>query len=669
MAKQTKPARNGGMRRAIRVAIGLVSMSAICAFGAQTYYADWNSGSDTNDGLSTTTAFKSFERLVEAVNVGGKGSTGILAEGEYLLGYAPTCTVESATFKGATRNRDRTIINGQGQWRCLYCTMSYATVANMTVRRGFLDHSGGWGNGYGNGAGLYLASPSVNQPGGIDNFAFVTNCVFDSCTNKCSGSALAVSGGAKVIDCVFTNCWTSTDGGSLAGDNGGGARGGTAFVTLPNANDAIFEKCVFVDNAAANGSGGISSGIYTPNGGYACTNYNGIVLKDCIFLRNKTSNYGGAVLAKVREATRCHFVSNYAAKGSGAFNGPEVFNNQGGSNVGSWLAYYTNLLVECTFVGNTSDDKGGAYSPGMYAWTCFSNCTFRGNSSKYYGTLYMGRRMMSVGGSAPTMLGYEMVDCMFEGNETLSDDGSYNSLMFTPMATPSVVRGCLFESNKSPSWASAVLLGSNSIVRNCMFVGNQTVGGTSGESRFGGAVFFNGRDGLVEDSLFVGNTNLTSTWGCGINAHNGNNAGRGLKVYNCTFVRNGFGVMYGVHGSPTSSDVMDGAATVNCLFWRNASDFKCPLSWYGCTNCYANANGFAAGENGNIKGSEPRFTDPEAGDWTLGTNSPCKNKGLNAEWMLNAKDLAGNPRIDRFLGIVDIGCYESLGKGMSIYIK
>ena len=34
----------------------------------------------------------------------------------------------------------------------------------------------------------------------------------------------------------------------------------------------------------------------------------------------------------------------------------------------------------------------------------------------------MGRRMMSVGGSAPTMLGYEMVDCMFEGNETLSDD-------------------------------------------------------------------------------------------------------------------------------------------------------------------------------------------------------------------------------------------------------
>lgn len=639
------------------------AVTSLCVgvFAAQTYYADWRNGNDSRDGLSTTTAFKSFERLVEAVNAAGSGSTGILAPGEYLLEYSPTCTVENATFKASSFDPSLTILNGQGKQRCLYDVKNYATVANLTVRRGYLNHSGGYGNGDGNGAGLYLSARAVNQPGGIDNYAFVTNCVFDSCTNKCSGSALAVSGGAKVIDCIFTNCWTSTNGGSLAGDNGGGARGGTVFVTLPKANDTLIEKCVFVDNAAATGPGALSSGIYTVDGGVACTNYYGIVLKDCHFIRNKSNSYGGALAAKVREAVRCHFVSNYAATGSGGFCGPEVYKSTDATK--PWLAYMTNRIIGCTFVGNSSGGDCGAYSPGLYAWALISNCTFRANSASCYGTLYLRRRLHVTS----YMQGCEIADCVFEENESMTD-GNYSSIMGCSLPTSVMVNNSLFVSNRVPSWGSALALGSNSVVRNCRFIGNRVdaAGGTT--TRFGGAVFFEGPGGLVENCLFVGNTNLTSTWGCCINANNNNYAGKNLKVWNCTFVRNGLNVMYGTHGSATA-EAMEGVATYNCLFWRNASDFARPLAWYNCTNCYANVNGFADGSGGNIKGESPKFADPDNDDWTLGSGSPCRNKGYNADWMYSAKDLAGNPRIDKFFGVVDIGCYESRGVGMGVLFK
>ena len=45
-----------------------------------------------------------------------------------------------------------------------------------------------------------------------------------------------------------------------------------------------------------------------------------------------------------------------------------------------------------------------------------------------------------------------------------------------------------------------------------------------------------------------------------------------------------------------------------------------------------------------------------AGDYRLLPSSPCIDKGINQDWMLDATDLAGNPRI--LNGTVDMGAYE-----------
>ncbi len=63
-------------------------------------------------------------------------------------------------------------------------------------------------------------------------------------------------------------------------------------------------------------------------------------------------------------------------------------------------------------------------------------------------------------------------------------------------------------------------------------------------------------------------------------------------------------------------------------------------------------------------GTDPLFTNPTLGMYTLQPSSPAVNKGSNAFFVgLNAdtKDLAGNPRVFDFLnsGAIDMGAYES----------
>lgn len=55
--------------------------------------------------------------------------------------------------------------------------------------------------------------------------------------------------------------------------------------------------------------------------------------------------------------------------------------------------------------------------------------------------------------------------------------------------------------------------------------------------------------------------------------------------------------------------------------------------------------------------SSPLFQAPDILDFTPQTASPCVDSGLNADWMVGAVDLNGDPRIIN--GTVDMGCYEA----------
>ena len=60
------------------------------------------------------------------------------------------------------------------------------------------------------------------------------------------------------------------------------------------------------------------------------------------------------------------------------------------------------------------------------------------------------------------------------------------------------------------------------------------------------------------------------------------------------------------------------------------------------------------------------YASPD-GTGTGTADSPCRNAGVNEDWMVGACGLLGRPRIVN--SRVDIGCYESLGRGMRISIK
>ena len=54
---------------------------------------------------------------------------------------------------------------------------------------------------------------------------------------------------------------------------------------------------------------------------------------------------------------------------------------------------------------------------------------------------------------------------------------------------------------------------------------------------------------------------------------------------------------------------------------------------------------------------DPRLKNPAKGDYRLKASSPlCSKMGLVQDWMLDACDLDGNPRLIK--GAVDFGCYQ-----------
>ena len=72
---------------------------------------------------------------------------------------------------------------------------------------------------------------------------------------------------------------------------------------------------------------------------------------------------------------------------------------------------------------------------------------------------------------------------------------------------------------------------------------------------------------------------------------------------------------------------------------------------------------------GNLT-SDPGFVDVAGGNYRLGRNSPCLNAGTNQpDWMAGALDLDGNPRIDNLYRTVDMGCYETIYRGLMITIR
>ena len=155
---------------------------------------------------------------------------------------------------------------------------------------------------------------------------------------------------------------------------------------------------------------------------------------------------------------------------------------------------------------------------------------------------------------------------------------------------------------------------------NCTLTGNKAYSG-------GGAY-----DGTLYNCTLSGNS---ASWYAGGGASVG-------TLYNCTLTGNSAYYGGGVYGG----------TLYNCIVYYNTAtdDFNfCGGTLNYCCTLPA------PGGMGNMT-NEPMFAYLAGGNLRLLSNSPCVNAGTNQDWMVDAMDLDGRPRI--LGGRVDMGAYE-----------
>ena len=135
---------------------------------------------------------------------------------------------------------------------------------------------------------------------------------------------------------------------------------------------------------------------------------------------------------------------------------------------------------------------------------------------------------------------------------------------------------------------------------------------------------------------------------------------------NCTISRNraaghGGGLYFAVPGEFVNCVIVGNQSSVNSNYY-----FEGGTKAY-FTNCCAMPSLNAYGTN-NIA-VDPSFIDYDNFNFRLARNSSCINAGTNMPWMAGAVELDRCRRLDRFSGLVDMGCYEYVGAGTMISLK
>jgi hypothetical protein len=207
-------------------------------------------------------------------------------------------------------------------------------------------------------------------------------------------------------------------------------------------------------------------------------------------------------------------------------------------------------------------------------------------------------------------------------------------------------------------------------IRNNVVTGNSA----TGENGVGGGFAYCA--GTVKNNRIIGNgANFGGgLYGCNAIVRNnliaGNSAGSGGGLYDCG-------------GTIQSNTIADNSAMVfggglrfcrgtieNCVIWGNraASDAQLSCCWQPAYSCIQGWTGHGQGNTSN----DPLFIDadgadddpgtPGDNDYHLAGGSPCIDSGNNQDWMEDAEDLDGNPRIRYGVSseTVDMGAYEYL---------
>ena len=418
-----------------------------------------------------------------------------------------------------------------------------------------------------------------------------------------------------------------------------------------------------IEGGNANGTSGIVPGLNCGGGLY--NELGSPTITNCKFRNNKAISGGGIYNLNHSNPTltNCSFTGNKAIRGSG------MYNEQSSPTV-----------TDCTFSENDSDGMQN-YSNSNPIVT---NCTFSGN---------VGSGMYNFTNSSPTV-----TDCKFTKNVTYYGGGIYNDYN----SNPGVIN-CTFTENKATVGGGIYNFNSSPTVFRCIFTGNEC-------SELGGGICNNNNvnNAIIADCTFTENTavfgggmyNIDSNLrviNCKFNENEASNGGGGLYIYggspvlanniisansaginggglfieesgplviNNTIVSNVGGGIYDIFTS-ISIYLAPYRSIRNCILWGNSS-YDLVVENSNLVPTYSNIGiGYIEG-TGNIS-ADPKFVNPDAGDYHLRADSPCVDTGdadkTYSSFFPNT-DFDGNPRIldgdDDGIAIVDMGAFEAV---------
>ena len=287
---------------------------------------------------------------------------------------------------------------------------------------------------------------------------------------------------------------------------------------------------------------------------------------------------------------------------------------------GGVLHLTAGTVSDCAFTNNTCTWCAAAVVSGGV----LENCLFADNASSD-----------SAGeGGAIRVTGTGFVrNCVVERCKAIYGSGMWVKGA-SAVVSNCVIRGCSLYAATSRGFGGAPLELCNGLAVNCV-VTNNSGGAAGGVTTYNGYTGASGVAPVLRNCLVAHN----KASGYGSNALGAGGIYHGCgTIENCTVAGNGVTGSCAVGG--ILGQVMSGTPVIrNTIAWGNS-----PVE-------HSVASGVTVATSS--LGVDPVF---KTGRYELGGGSPCRDAGTWQDWMRNAVDLAGQPRV--FAGAVDLGCYE-----------
>lgn len=352
---------------------------------------------------------------------------------------------------------------------------------------------------------------------------------------------------------------------------------------------------------------------------------NRVAITNAITVRSANNDPGNTTIKGAVGVRGVYMANGSTLIGFTITNCTSVAANGGGMYCESTSA----TLSNCVIAGNT---LGGAYAGGGVFQGTLWDCTLSGNRIDVAGSYGAGacsanlynctliNNVLPAGGGGGMLFGMAS-NCTFIGNYGgTAGGGAYQ---------PTAITSCIF-SNNTGGAGGGVHTCAN--LYNSRFIGNTAGGGG------GGGVY------------------SVTAYNCEIVGNQTDNGGgaRASTLYNCTLVGNSGNTWGGGTGGGAN-----GCTLYNCISWSNNIVDASSTPYYSSGSGYSGNDSFDADPRflANGTGYGPSHV---AGNYHVGTNSPCFNTGTNLSWMIDgstqSKDLDGGARIRG--GRVDMGAYE-----------